>query len=199
MIAVSALECLRVVTEIVDQGVGGFAGVGVRAGVDQPVPVRGASADVPVGGLGHRGHGGADPGLDPGPLALADGPERRHDHVVGLVGRVDRPADLRHPQRHAVMLEQREGVAELVTVERPLWLTDDHRVKPSVWVGQFLQQAAGFGAPGRWDGPGLVDVEELGDDHATARGDELLGTGVLPGAGGFGVLAVFGGTASPER
>ena len=65
-----------------------------------------------------RGHRGTDPDPDPVPLALRHAAEERHDQVVGLVVRIDRPADLGHPQRDAVVGEHREGVAELVAIER---------------------------------------------------------------------------------
>jgi hypothetical protein len=68
----------------------------------------------------------ADADLDPVALALGDAAEHGHDQVVGLVVRADRPADLGHPQRHAVVGEQVVGVAELVAVERPLRLPDHH-------------------------------------------------------------------------
>jgi hypothetical protein len=44
------------------------------------------------------------------------------------------------------VLEQREGVAELVAVERPLRLPHHDRLKAPVRVGQRGEQAAGFGA-----------------------------------------------------
>ena len=67
--------------------------------------------------------------------------EHRHDQVVGLVVGVDRAADLGHPQRHAVVREQREGVAELVAVERPLRLPDHDGVESAV-AGRPARRAA---------------------------------------------------------
>jgi hypothetical protein len=70
--------------------------------------------------LGLGSHRGADTSdLDPVAFAFRDAAEDRHDQIVGLVVGIDRAADLRHPQRHAVVSEQRERVAELVAVERP--------------------------------------------------------------------------------
>ena len=126
-------------------------------------------------------------------------PKVEHDHVVGFVGRVYRAAYFGHPERDAVVLEQRVGVAELVAVERPLRLPHHHRIEPAIRVGQGGQQLAGLGAALRWDRAGLVDVEELHDDHAAVRFDQRVAACVLPGAGGLGVLAVFGGYPLPGR
>nr|WP_263972282.1 hypothetical protein [Spongiactinospora rosea] len=111
--------------------VGGLGRVGVRPQVHQVVPVRRAPAQEAALGLGEGGHRGPHPDLDPVAFAFADPAEHRHDQFVGLVGRVDRPAHLRHPQRHSVVLEQREGQPELVAVERPLRLADHHRLEPA--------------------------------------------------------------------
>src|SRR5262249_28660447 len=92
-------------------------------------PPYGPALDLRLGG-----HRGAEPDLDPVPLAFGDTAEHGHDQVVGLVVRVDGAADLGHPQRDAPVGEQREGVAELVAVERPLRLADHHRVEPALPV-----------------------------------------------------------------
>jgi hypothetical protein len=112
----------------------GLGRVGVRAGVDQQVTVGWAPAEVAALCLGLGGHGGADADLDSVPFAFAEAAEGRHDHVVGLVVRVDRAADLGDPQRHPVVREEGEGVAELVAVERPLRLPDNDRLEPAVGV-----------------------------------------------------------------
>ena len=62
------------------------------------------------------------------------------------------------------MGEQREGVAELVAVERPLRLPHDDGIEAAVGIGQCREERAGLGPPLGRDGAGLVDVEELGDD-----------------------------------
>jgi hypothetical protein len=95
--------------------------------------------------------------------------------------------------------EDREGVAELVAVERPLRLSDHDGVEPAFWVGERGEQGAGLGPALGRDRAGLVDVEELGDDLPAVRLDQRLGAGDLPAAGGLGVLVVLGGHSSPER
>ncbi|GAA2643616.1 hypothetical protein GCM10010307_47590 [Streptomyces vastus] len=50
--------------------------------------------------------------------------------------RVDRPARLGHPQRHAVVHEQREGVAELGATERALQLADHYRAEAAPGAGR---------------------------------------------------------------
>ena len=128
------------VQDVQSLAVGGLGRVGVRPGVDQLVAVGRPAAEVAAFEVRLGGHRGADADLDPVPLALADAAEHGHDQVVGLVVRVDRAADLGHPQRHAVVGEQREGVAELVAVERPLRLPDDDRVEAAAGVGQCGEQ-----------------------------------------------------------
>ena len=123
--------------------VGGLGRVGVRPGVDQLVAVGRPAAEEAAFDLGLGGHGGADADLDPVALAFGQAAEDGHDQVVGLVGRVDRAADLGHPQRHAVVLEQREGVAELVAVERPLRLADHDGVEAAV-RGRRARRGAGW-------------------------------------------------------
>ena len=172
--------------------VGGFGGIGVRPSVDQPVSVGWAAAEVAAFHLRLGGHGGSYPDLDPVPLTLGDATKHAHDQVVGFIVRVDWAAHLGHPQRHAVVLEQGVGVAELVAVESPLRLPHHHRVKAPVGVGERGEQLARFGPTLRGYGAGLVDVEELHNDDTAVRLDQGLTTGVLPGAGGLGVLAVFG-------
>src|SRR5262249_20148983 len=97
-----------------------------------------ATAEEPAFNLGLCGHGGADADLDAVALAFGDAAEDRHDQVVGFVVGVDRAAYLRHPERHAVVREQRKGVAELVAVEGALRLTDHHGIKTTMRVGQRL-------------------------------------------------------------
>jgi hypothetical protein len=111
-----------------------LGGVGVRSRVHDLVPVRRASAEEPalVGGL--RSHGGLDADLDPVPLALAHPTEHRHDQVVGFVLRVDRPAHLRHPERDAVMVEQRDRQTVLIAVEGAVRLADHHRGESALGV-----------------------------------------------------------------
>jgi hypothetical protein len=179
--------------------VSGLGRVRMRPEIDQDVAVRWAAAEEPAFHLGLGGHGGADPDLDPVPFALGHAAEHRHDQVVGLVVRVDRPADLGYPQRYVVVDEQGEGVAELVAVELSLRLADHHGVEGAVRVFQFGQQGEGLRPALPGDGPGVAGVEVLGDDGAAVGFDEGLGAGQLPGPGGFGVLLVLGGDPALER
>ncbi|MFD0503623.1 hypothetical protein ACFQ0G_12925 [Streptomyces chiangmaiensis] len=64
---------------------------------------------------------------------------------MGLVVRVDGPADLRHPQRDAEVYEHREGVAELVAVEGALRLADHDGVEAAVRVAERLEEFVGAG------------------------------------------------------
>nr|WP_229811259.1 hypothetical protein [Streptosporangium pseudovulgare] len=161
--------------------VGCLGRVGVRARVAQAVAVRWPPAEEAALHLGLRRHGAAHPDLDPVALALAHPAEDAHHQVVRLVGRVDRPADLRHPQRHPEVLEDREGQAVLVAVERPMRLADHHGLEPAARVAQLGQQGRGPRTPLPGDRAGLVDVEELGDDLPAPRLDQRPGPGDLPG------------------
>src|SRR5580658_9340035 len=96
------------------------------------------------------------------------------------------------------MSEEREGVAELVAVERPLRLPHHYRLEAALRVGQRGQEAAGFGPALGRDRAGLVDIKELGHDLAAVRFDQAAGASQLPRAGGFGVLVVLGGYPAPE-
>ena len=116
--------------------VGGLGGVGVRPGVGDPVAVGRPAAEEPSLDRGLGGHGGADPQLDPGPLALGHAAEHRHDQVMGLGVGVDRPADFGDPQLDAVVGEHGHGQAVLVAVERPLRLADHHGVKAPAGVSE---------------------------------------------------------------
>ena len=116
--------------------VGGLGGVGVRTGVGEPVAVGRPAAEEPSLDRGLGGHRGADPELDPVPLALGHAAEHRHDQVVGLGVGVDRAADFGDPQLDAVMGEHGHGQAVLVAVERPLRLPDHHGVKAAARVSE---------------------------------------------------------------
>jgi hypothetical protein len=114
--------------------VGCLGRVRVRARVHESVAVRGSAAEETAFDLGLGGHGGADPDLDPVPFALAHAAEHGHDQVVGFVVRVDGSADLGHPQRDAVMLEQRERQPVLFAVEGAMRLSDYDCVEAAVGV-----------------------------------------------------------------
>jgi len=58
---------------------------------------------------------------------------------VGLGGRVDRPPDLGHPQRDAIVLEDGVHQAVLVAIECPVRLADDDGVESPVGVSESFQ------------------------------------------------------------
>jgi len=109
---------------------------------------------------------------------------------VGVTTRIDPPTDLRHPQIDAVVLEQGEGQAELVAVERAGRFTDDDSVEPPGRVLEGGQQGRCFGAALPGQGAGQADVEELGDDPAAVRSDQRSGTRQLPLFRGFRDLLI---------
>ncbi|WUH35872.1 hypothetical protein OHA71_10660 [Streptomyces sp. NBC_00444] len=146
--------------------VGGLGRVRVGSDVGEPVTVGRSSAEIASFDLGLGGHGGADPDLDPVAFALAHAAEDRHHQVVGFGFRIDRAADLGHPELDSVVHEEREGQTVLVAVEGPLRLADDHRVEAAVRLLQCFEQCRGSGPALPGDGAGLADVEVLGDDDA---------------------------------
>nr|WP_246547325.1 hypothetical protein [Nonomuraea rubra] len=161
--------------------VGGLGGVGVRAGIGQPVAVWRPAAEEAALHLGLGGHGASHADLDAIALALAHAAEHAHDQVMGLVGRVDRAAYLGYPELDSEVLEDGEGEAVLVAVEGSVWFADHHRAEASIGVAQLGEQRRRVRAALPRDRTGLVDVEELGDDHTPARLDERAGAGDLPG------------------
>ncbi|MFC7550511.1 hypothetical protein [Plantactinospora sp. GCM10030261] len=56
-----------------------------------------------------------------------------------LVAGIDRSVEFGQPQLHAVQVEQRREVAELVAVERSLELANDHRVELPARVRESCQ------------------------------------------------------------
>ncbi|MDA0639817.1 hypothetical protein OUY24_04230 [Nonomuraea ferruginea] len=178
--------------------VGGLGRVGVWTRVGQPVAVRWPTSQEAALHLGLGGHGGAHTDLDAVALAFAHSAEHAHDQVMSLVGRIDRAAHLRHPERDPEVLEDGEGQAVLVAIEGPVWFTDHHCVEAAIRVAQCGEQRRRVRAALPGDRTGLVDVEELGDDHAPARLDERAGAGDLPGPRGLGVLVVLSGDPAVE-
>jgi hypothetical protein len=177
----------------------GFRGVEVRAGVCDPVPVGRSPAQIATLQLDLGTHRGPHPDLDPVPLPPAHAAEDGHDEVVRLVVRVDRPADLRHPQRNAEVDEDGERAPELVAVEGALRLPDDQGIEPALRITQCLQELVGARASLPERGATVADVEIRGDDFTAGRLHECLGAGELPVPGRFGILQALGGTASGER
>ncbi|MEO3874189.1 hypothetical protein ABGB18_35770 [Nonomuraea sp. B12E4] len=128
-----------------------LARVGVRSRIREPVTIRRAPAQEAAFDLRLSFHGGADAHLDAVALALTDPAEHQHDQLVGLVGGVNRSADLGHPQGHPVVIEELEGIAELVAVEGPLWLAHYDGVESPVGVAQLAEQGSGLRSPLRRD------------------------------------------------
>jgi hypothetical protein len=120
---------------------------------------------------------------------------------MSLGVRVDRSADLGHPQLDAIVNEQRECETELVAAECPMRFADDDAVEAPTRIGECVQQPGGFGAALPGERSRLADVEELCDDLAVDGGDQRVGSVELPGSARGGVLAVFGAdsTVEPER
>jgi hypothetical protein len=77
-----------------------------------------------------------DPDLDPATFSLGDARVDRHHQAVDLRIGVDGPADLRYPECHIDVREQREGESVLVVVKQTLWLTDDDCVEAPLRIGQ---------------------------------------------------------------
>nr|WP_240167841.1 hypothetical protein [Streptomyces noursei] len=83
--------------------------------------------------------------------------------------RVDRAADLGNPERHPVMLEEREDQAELIPIEHALRFTDDDCIKTAVRILQLTQQRGGSRSALPRQGASLTDVEILVCDHPVHR------------------------------
>ena len=165
--------------------------VRVRPRVREPVPVRRAAAEVPALLPGLDGHRGADPDAGPGDLPLGRQPQHRHRLLIMLGRVVDPAAGLRHPQLHAVVLEQRRHRRVLAAVERPLVLPDHDRVPPPVRVSELGDQRGGLRAAGPRHLPGLPDVEELRHDLPVTA-DQRLGLLPLPRPRRRRILPVLG-------
>src|SRR5699024_12288867 len=75
--------------------------------------------------------------------------------------------------------------------------TDHHRIEPAVWALQCLQKASSIRATARRYRPGLVNVEELGDDPSVPA-NQSLSTAPLPSTRGLGVLEIVRGHTCPQ-
>jgi hypothetical protein len=174
-------------------------GVGVLAGVGEPVPVGRSTAEVALPGLGQHGHAVPDASADQVPLLLRGAPEHPEEHLGGGRAVVDPAADLGQPQLDAEVLEQRVDRRVLDgRSERPGELADHDRV-PRVGTGpQFGQQAPGLGPADPWQRPGVADVEVLGHD-LRARRQDAARLGELAGPGCLGLLHLLGRHPTDER
>jgi hypothetical protein len=81
--------------------------VRVRSGVREPVPVRRTAAQVPALLQRLRCHRGPHPDPSPDDLPLRRQAQRHHRLLMVIGVPVHPPAHFGHPQRDAVMLEQR--------------------------------------------------------------------------------------------
>jgi hypothetical protein len=108
--------------------------VRVRAGVGEPVAIGRAAAEETAFHRRLGGHRGSDTDLDAVAFAFAHPAVQRHDQFVSVAARVNGSAHLGHPQLNLVVLEDGEGQAKLVAVERPLRLTDDHALEATSGV-----------------------------------------------------------------
>ena len=138
----------------------------MRPGVGEPIPVRRAAAQISALLPGPGGHGSPDPDPGPGDLPLGRQAQREHGLLVVLGVPVDPPANLRHPQADAVVLEQRRHRRVLAGIERPLVLSDHDRVPPTLWIRQRSHQGGSLRAPRPRQRPALPHIEELGHDRA---------------------------------
>ena len=165
--------------------------VRMRPRITEPVSVRRTAAQVPALLPGLGSHRGPHPDPGTGDLPLGRQAEREHGLLVVLGVPVDPPADFRHPERDAVVLEQRRHRRVLAAVERPLILPDHDRVPPTVRVRKLRDQCGGPRAPRPRQGPALSRVEELRHDNP-APGYEHHRLLQLPGPRRHRVLPVLG-------
>nr|WP_228717267.1 hypothetical protein [Allosaccharopolyspora coralli] len=135
----------RVQLQLVESfAVGGFRGVGVWSGVRQAVAIGRSTAEEATFDLSLGAHGRSNADLDPVAFALGHAAEHAHDQVVRLGRGIDGPADFGDPEANPIVLEDGECEAVLVAVEGPLWLADDHSIKPAMGVLEGFEQAGGL-------------------------------------------------------
>lgn len=168
------------------------------AGLDEPVSVGWAAPEKAPFPFGHVGHGRAHSDLDPVAFSLRHPAKQQHEQVVGLGFRVDATAHLRHPELDAMMVDRWEGVLELVSIEGPVRLANHHRLPPAVRIREHLKQPRRLRSARPRNRPRLTEVEELVDDQATHRLDQLPGTALLPPSGRVLVLMVLGADSTVE-
>ncbi len=77
--------------------------------------------------------------------------EEGHDEVVSLRAGVNRAAHLWHPQANPIVSEHREGEAELVAIEGPLWFAYYNCVETAIGVGQGRQQPSSLRSALPWE------------------------------------------------
>ncbi len=124
--------------------VAGLARVRVRARVSKAIAERRSATLEPALDRDLGLHRGPDAGLDAVAFAFAHAAVERHDDFVRVTAGIDCASDLRNPELHAVVNEDREGQAELVAVERSLRFADDDGVETAIGVGEGLEETGGF-------------------------------------------------------
>ncbi len=135
----------------------------------------GSPAEEASFAFGEVGHGGLDSQLDAGPFAFGHAAEEGHEHVVGFGVGVDPATYFGYPQLDSVVFEDREGVGELVGVERPGRFAYYHRVPPAAGSLQLFEEQGCLGPAVPGQGEGVADIEELGHNDPAVGFDELPG------------------------
>ena len=171
----------------------------MRADRREPVAVGRPASEVAAAGVGHGGHCGFDAALDAGPFGLAEPTEERHDEVVGFGVGIDAAADLGDPQLDAVMHEQRERQRELRAGEGSLRFTDHDRAERAIPAGTVREESCRLGAARPGQRAGDTDVEVLGDDATSLRGDQARRKRALPSDAVGRGLTVFGADPRVQR
>jgi hypothetical protein len=111
---------------------------------------------------------------------------------------IDRPVGLRQPQLHTVPSEHRQKLDELVTEERPLILTDHHRIKPTLRIRQRRQQHPSLRSIQPPHPSRTPTIEEL-DHNQTLTADQFVSCVTLPRPRRRIILMILGGHPTIER
>jgi hypothetical protein len=152
--------------------------VGVRAGIDESVPVGRTPAQIPslIDGLGaHRG-GDAKPRTKNLPPGL--GAQYHHQCSMSGIVLVERAADLGQPQLHTGPGKRRRHGHDLIGTERPLVLADDDHVETTTRHLGRGQQRRRLLPPVPCP-TSRADIEVLRHDPAPT-GQQILGHAALP-------------------
>lgn len=174
-------------------------GIGMLAGVCEPVAVGRATAKMAAAHLGQHRHAVTHTDPDQVAFLLRRTPEHPEQHLGGGRAEVDSAADLREPQLDPEVLEQRVGGRVLDRrAEGPGELTD-HDGVPGIGTGaQLSEESARLGSTGPGQGAGVADVEVVSHDLRAGRKDRAC-LGDLAGTGRLGLLHLFGRDPTHER
>ena len=164
------------------------------------VPVRWPTTLVAALGLHLRSHAEAHPFLHPLALAAAHAARQGHQHVVGGVARIVNPAELRHVQPDAVVLQDRGNLGELRAVPAALTLPHHQCIPAACRVLQGRHQPCRLDPAPPREAAGLPNVEELFDDLRVGRGHgkQVRGGAELPGPRRDRVLRILSRAAAIE-